>query len=79
MGVRTDYDGLIIDPRIPAKWKGFKMKRKFRGANYNIEVQNPEHLSKGVKRVIVNGIDLESSVIPVLEKGKEHSVKVVIG
>jgi cellobiose phosphorylase len=79
LGVKTDYDGLIIDPCIPTKWEDFKMKRKFRGATYNIEVQNPEHVSKGVKRVIVNGIDLESNVIPILEKGKEHSVIVVMG
>lgn len=79
LGVKTDYDGLIIDPCIPAKWEGFKMKRKFRGATYNIGVLNPEHVSKGVKKVIVNGIDLESNVIPILEKGKEHSVIVLMG
>ncbi len=79
LGVKTDYDGLVIDPCIPSKWDGFKMQREFRGANYNIEVQNPDHVSKGIKTILVNGSEIESSVVPILEKGKEHSVKVIMG
>jgi cellobiose phosphorylase len=79
LGVKTDYDGLVIDRCIPSKWDGFKMKREFRSAIYNIEVQNPDHVSKGVKMVDVNGHELNTNTIPTLEKGKEHSVKVIMG
>ena len=79
LGVKPDYDGLVIDPCIPVKWDGFKMKREFRGTKYNIEIQNPDHVSKGIKLVYVNGIEIESNKIPILEKGKEHSVKVIMG
>ena len=79
LGVKTDYDGLVIDPCIPSKWDGFKMKREFRGAVYDIEVQNPDHVSKGVKTVLVNGSAIESNVVPILEKGKAHSVTVIMG
>ncbi|MGB5666294.1 MAG: glycosyl transferase [Maribacter sp.] len=79
LGVKPDYDGLVIDPCIPVKWNGFKMKREFRGAKYNIEIQNPDHVSKGIKLVYVNGIEIESNKVPILEKGKEHSVKVIMG
>ncbi|NND80155.1 MAG: glycosyl transferase [Maribacter sp.] len=79
LGVKTDYDGLVIDPCIPTKWDGFSMKREFRGANYTIEVQNPNHISKGVKSVFVNGVAIKGITIPILEKGKEHSVKVIMG
>ncbi len=79
LGVKTDYDGLVIDPCIPSKWNGFKMKREFRGAVYDIEVQNPDHVSKGVKTVLVNGSAIESNVVPILEKGKAHSVTVIMG
>jgi len=79
LGVKTDYDGLVIDPCIPAKWDGFSMKREFRGANYTIEVQNPDHVSKGVKSVFVNGAAIKGNTIPILEKGKEHMVKVLMG
>jgi cellobiose phosphorylase len=79
LGVKTDYDGLLIDPCIPSKWDGFTMKREFRGAQYTIEVQNPDHISKGVKSVFVNGTEIEGNTVPILEKGKEHSVKVIMG
>ncbi|MBD0778003.1 glycosyl transferase [Maribacter sp. ANRC-HE7] len=79
LGVKTDYDGLVIDPCIPAKWDGFKMTREYRGATYNIEVQNPNHISKGVKRILVNGSEIDSKIVPILEAGKEHSVQVVMG
>lgn len=79
LGIKPDYDGLSIDPCIPSKWDGFKMKRKFRGATYNIQVSNPEHVSKGVKQVIVNGQQIASNLIPVLEAGKEHSIEVIMG
>ena len=79
LGVKTDYDGLVIDPCIPSKWDGFKMTREYRGATYNIEVQNPDHISKGVKRILVNGSEIDSKIVPILEAGKEHSVQVIMG
>ena len=79
LGVKTDYDGLVIDPCIPSKWDGFKMSREFRGATYKIEVQNPDHVSKGVKRILVNGKEIPLNTVPILEKGKAHSVQVIMG
>ena len=55
------------------------MKRKFRGATYNIEVKNPNHVSKGVKQVMVNGSPIETNIVPILEEGKKHSVEVIMG
>ncbi|MCX6237180.1 MAG: glycosyl transferase [Bacteroidia bacterium] len=79
LGIQPDYDGLIIDPCIPTDWKGFKITRKFRGATYQIEIQNPNDHSKGVKEVIVDGKPQTSNLIPVFGDGKEHKVKVVLG
>jgi cellobiose phosphorylase len=79
LGIRPDYDGLIIDPCIPISWKGFKVTRKFRNAVYNIEVLNPNGISKGVKKVIIDGMTQVSNVIRVTGDGREHSVIVVLG
>lgn len=79
LGIRPDYDGLLIDPCISSDWKGFSVTRKFRGATYHIEVSNPNGKSKGVKEVIVDGKSQTSSVIPVFPKGTEHQVKVILG
>jgi len=79
LGIKPDYDGLSINPCIPSKWDGFKMTRVFRGATYEIEVTNPEHVNKGVKKLLVNGEAIVGHIVPILEKGKRHTVKVIMG
>jgi len=79
LGVQPDYEGLRIDPCIPRDWDGFKMTREFRGATYKIEVENPSHVSKGVVETWVNGEKVNSNLIPLLDKGKQHSVKIIMG
>jgi len=79
LGIRPDYDGLLIDPCIPTDWKGFKITRKFRGATYQIEVVNPDGKSKGINEVTVDGKQQASNLIPVFGDKKEHTVKVVLG
>ncbi|MDN3642266.1 glycosyl transferase [Lutimonas halocynthiae] len=79
LGVRPEYDGLRVDPCIPKSWDGFKMQRKFRGATYQLIIKNPDHVSKGVKELIINGKSINSNVIPLLEKGKSHTVEIIMG
>jgi len=79
LGIKPAFEGLEINPCIPKKWDGFKVKRKFRGYTLNIEVKNPNHVSKGVKQISINGNIIVGDLIPVLEKNKEYDVKVVMG
>lgn len=78
LGVRPEYEGLLIDPCIPETWKGYKVTRKFRGSVYNIEVLNPSGKSKGFSEVLLDGKPHSSNLIPVFGDGKEHTVKVVL-
>ena len=79
LGVQPDFDGLKIDPSIPAEWDGLTISRKFRGATYDIKVTNPDHVCKGIKSVTVDGNAIEGNVLPVFEDGNTHSVEVVMG
>ena len=79
LGIRPEYDGLLIDPCIPTDWKGFKATRKFRGATYSIEVVNPNKKSKGIREVTIDGMPHKSNLIPVFGDGKVHKVKIVLG
>ena len=79
LGIKPDYDGLIVDPCIPRDWEGFSVVRKFRGAEYRITVTNPESVSKGVRSLLVNGNTIEPGIIPVTSPGTITEVEVVMG
>jgi len=80
LGVKPDWDGLRVEPVVPAAWDGFEMKRQFRGATYEIRVTNPKHVECGVKRLIVDGKELSpSSTIPLAKKGSTVKVEVELG
>ena len=73
------FDGLKIDPSIPSAWDGLTASRQFRGATYNIKVSNPNHVCKGIKRMLVDGKALDGNVIPAFGDGATHTVEVVMG
>ncbi|HTY45742.1 MAG TPA: glycosyl transferase [Patescibacteria group bacterium] len=79
LGVRPDYDGLLIDPCIPKEWDSFRLKRVFRGAAYNIEVRNPHHVSCGIKSIELDEKKIKGNIIPICKQGREHSVTVTMG
>ncbi len=65
LGIRPQYDGLLIDPCIKHDWDGFKVERRFRNMNLHIEIKNPEHVCKGIEYIEVDGKRIDSTVIPV--------------
>lgn len=78
LGVRADFNGLTVDPCIPKKWKGFKITRQFRGAEYRITIKNPKGVSKGVASMSVDGKAIQGNTAPVFHSGI-HQVEVVLG
>ncbi len=79
LGIKPDYDGLMIDPCIPKEWDGFEITRKFRGVTYNIKVVNKNHVNKGIAKVTVDGKEQISNVLPIYAAGETHSVVVELG
>jgi N,N'-diacetylchitobiose phosphorylase len=64
LGIRPGFDGLVLDPCIPADWKGFEVSRRWRDAVYNITVKNPEGVQKGIHSVTLNGKPVAGAVPP---------------
>ncbi len=79
LGVKPEYDGLMIDPAIPAGWDGYELTRQFRGDVFRVKVMNPDHVCKGVAKMMVDGNEVAGNVIPVFGDGKEHRVEVTLG
>ena len=64
LGIKSTYNGLKIDPCIPASWDGFKAERKFRKKIYKIKVLNPDNISKGKIQLKINNEIIDSNIIP---------------
>jgi len=79
LGIKPDYNGLIIDPCIPSKWKGFEIKRVFRGSTYYITMRNPKGATKGIKSLVIDSKKIAGNLIPAFSDGKDHHVEAVMG
>ena len=77
LGIRPDYDGLMIDPCIPEHIKGFKVSRTFRGINYDIEITNPDSAQKGIVKLTVDGREINGNTIPYDSNMTGKTVKVI--
>ncbi len=79
LGVKPDYDGLVIDPCVPKSWRHYEIGRKFRDAEYRIKINNPDGVSRGVRRLVVNGEEIEGNLVPHQPAGSVNTVEVTLG
>ena len=79
LGVQPTLDGLRIDPCVPASVRRFTVVRRYRGAEYEICVENPDGVEKGVASVTLDGRKLEGNILPVQRTGSRVSVLVRMG
>jgi N,N'-diacetylchitobiose phosphorylase len=78
LGVRLSFKGLLVDPCVPADWKGFTVQRRWRGALFHIKVQNPDGVQKGVRSITLNGKPVDAA-IPPQPAGSVNAVEVIMG
>ena len=79
LGIQPQYDGLSINPCVPKEFGDFTLTRKFRGATYEITVQNPDHVEKGIAHLVVDGQKIDGNVIPYQEGKNHYQVTAIMG
>ena len=63
LGIKPDYDGLLIDPCLPATAGDYTVTRRFRDAVYDITI-HPNGSQKGVRQIVVDGTPVIGTLIP---------------
>ena len=79
LGLRVKADRLLLDPCIPSHWPGFEAIVRHKGAVYEITIENPNGLCKGIAELYLDGEPVEGSAIPFVPGGGTHKVRAIIG
>lgn len=78
LGVRPDYDGIVIDPRLPSGWKNASVTRRIRGCIYQVNIKREDISENGIC-VSVDGNLLKSPLVPYFKDDSHHIVNVIVG
>ena len=78
LGVRADYDGLVLRPCLPSEWEKCEVDRSFRGADYHIEIRNPSRLQRGAVSLTLDGRPVDGDRLPLPQAGARHQVVVTL-
>ena len=80
LGFRVRGGTLHLDPCIPRAWRGFEITFRHHSARYEIMVENPRSVTRGVSRVELDGAPLAGGApIALADDGATHRVHVVLG
>jgi cyclic beta-1,2-glucan synthetase len=81
LGFRLQGTALLLDPCIPKTWPHFELAFRHGASRYEIAVDNPHGVNRGVAIVEVDGEPLSErpALIPLLDDGAMHRVRVVLG
>lgn len=76
LGIKPDFNGLLIDPCLPESAKEYTVRRRFRGSEYTIHVVNPEGHQKGIRSITVDGTMIQGNIVPATPGN--HLIEVVM-
>jgi cyclic beta-1,2-glucan synthetase len=79
LGLRRKGDVLRIEPCIPKAWPGYAMTYRYKRTCYRIQVENPDGVTCGVIRVLLDGVLLDDQATRLRDDGKDHYVRVLMG
>jgi cyclic beta-1,2-glucan synthetase len=80
LGFRLRGERLTIDPCIPCTWPGFTIVFRYGAARYEITVENPQSVMRGVVSLDVDGSPIDGRRgLPLLGDAKTYRVRVVLG
>ncbi|MGB8840181.1 MAG: glucoamylase family protein [Aliidongia sp.] len=82
LGFRLRGTDLVLDPCIPRGWPGFEIVFRYRSAHYDIAVENPNSVCRGVLSITLDGKlmpESKNALVPLADDGATHRVRLVLG
>jgi cyclic beta-1,2-glucan synthetase len=81
LGVNVRGDLLRLDPCIPRSWSGFEITHRHGSSTYQITIDNPHGVSRGVVRAVVDGAQISHAPceIAMVDDGQLHAAAITLG
>ena len=79
LGLRRRGDALQFEPCIPKAWPSYRIDYRFGRSLYSIEVHNPDGVSHGVREVMLDGLGVPGGLVPLVDDGAPHAVRIRMG
>jgi cyclic beta-1,2-glucan synthetase len=78
LGLQRRGNQVVLHPCVPKSWPRFTVTCRIQSSTYAIQVENPNHVERGVPRIEVDGIPQEGDAITLTDDGRTHQVRVVL-
>jgi cellobiose phosphorylase len=78
-GFRLRGDTLTLDPCIAADWDGFTLRYRYHSTHYEIRIENPDHICRGITVVELDGQAVADQMIRLKDDGVQHTIYVRMG
>jgi cyclic beta-1,2-glucan synthetase len=85
LGFRLQGTTLLLDPCVPKTWPHFEIKYRHHSSRYEITVENPDGVSRGIATWAIDGVAQPpplpggSAHVGLVDDGATHQVRVVLG
>jgi cyclic beta-1,2-glucan synthetase len=79
LGLRRTGATLQLNPCIPKRWPGFRLRYRYGKTVYEIEVKNPHPINRGIRQATLDGEPVDADEIPLVDDGGRHVVQVELG
>jgi cyclic beta-1,2-glucan synthetase len=81
LGFRVRAGRLLLTPCIPAHWPCVEISFRYASARYDILIENPQRVGRGVARLELDGIglpDVERHIV-LADDDRRHAIRVTLG
>jgi len=84
LGLRRQGAFLLLAPCIPKRWPGFEIAFRHGTSRYDIAVENPGGVNRGIAHAELDGEALPAKPgtpvrVALRDDGKTHTLRVVLG
>ena len=79
LGLKLDVDKLRFAPCLPAEWKSYKLRYRYRETNYDITVLNLSGVWTGPQTIVLDGAQQPEPFVFLQDDRRKHTAEVRIG